>query len=106
MSDITVYRGEDRRINFDVTQNDDPVDLSQATVSLEVYANNYSDSPVINQESTQGDSDGNVPFDLTDQETDLEPGTYRFIVFVTTNNGNKYQAENGRINLERTAEPR
>lgn len=103
MTDFTVFRGEDRQVNITVEREDGgALDISDATLTFEVFANQYSDSPTLTKTSTSGNVDGVVSFDLTDSETDIEPGTYRWTLLVEEDDGTTYEAENGRLNLERT----
>jgi len=98
--DLDLRQGEKHKFNFDVTDDDgNAFNLSGKEVTLKVYPDRYKNTTVLSKSATDGDSNGNVDFEISASEADLEQRTYYYIVRIVDDD---YIAGQGRFVVKRS----
>jgi len=83
MTELSVYRGDDKTWNLNFTDaNGDPIDLTGATVFFTIKVNKTdkdSDAIISKDQSSHVDAvNGQTTISLTDSDTDVRVGNYHY----------------------------
>ena len=91
MSTITLFRGEDKKLNFEILENNQAVDVSGATTKFRVVRRK-GEAYLIEEDCslTGTGTDGKVYVELTGVNTDLNPGHYDYEVESVMAGGETY----------------
>jgi len=99
MNDIQVFKGEEKKLNYTITDDDDlTIDLTDKNVYFTVATEfpPYGEE-VFEVKATNKKSNGTCDILLTTNETDITPKLYFLEVWVEFQGGEKYTAEIGRF---------
>ena len=95
---ILIYKREDKRLSFTITEDEIAVDISEATLNFRV-SRRKGEAYLIEKTGslTTDGTDGKCYFTVLAEDTDLNQGYYNYEVEVIMADGNTYLAEDGDI---------
>lgn len=95
---IHIYKGEDKRLNFTITESEVAVNLTGATLTFRAVRR-IGEAYLIEKTGalTTDGTDGKCYFTVLAADTDLNNGHYTYEVEVLTSGGKTYIAEVGSL---------
>jgi hypothetical protein len=99
--DLTIYKASTKRFDFTISdENSNLLDLSQDTITFEV-SKRFGSTSLFSKTSTSGNSNGQVSFNVDENESDVSSGSYVYELRLDRSTGEKYVAERGNLSVLR-----